>query len=52
MKREKRQRYIRTSTTTGLDIYKQTWCCLLATQEVQIPLGTFWGFPCKLGPVM
>jgi len=28
-----------TSTATGLDIYKQTWCHLLATQEVQIPLG-------------
>jgi len=27
------------STATGLDIYKQTWSRLLATQEVQTPLG-------------
>jgi len=27
------------SAATGLDIYKQTWCCFLATQEVQTPLG-------------
>jgi len=27
------------STATGLDICKQTWCCFLATQQVQTPLS-------------
>ena len=42
-KHEKRHRHAPPSTATGLEVYKQTWCCFLATQEMQIPLGTSQG---------
>ena len=41
MKYEKRHRHALSSKATGLEGYKQTWWRFLATQEVQIPLGTF-----------
>ena len=41
MKYEKRNGHALPSTTTGLEVYKQTWWCFLATQEMYIPLGTF-----------
>jgi len=39
MKHEKRNRHALPSTATGLEVYKQTWWCFLATQEMYIPLG-------------
>jgi len=40
MKHERRNGHALSSTTTGLEVYKQTWWCFLATQEMYIPLGT------------
>jgi len=33
MKHEKRHRHTPPPTATGLEAYKQTWLCFLATQE-------------------